>query len=130
MDLTEFALQKKYFDEAWIFLESLDGCKPHFFWAFLADCGRRNGEAGVFDVLQKIGKFGVKVDLETLWRYCLPSCDLSNPKSLVQKYQVLGFTVKEILSPLIVVLLQKGDIGRAAQLCCKYFYILSDIKLA
>lgn len=126
MDLTEYALRKKYFQEVWIFFEHLDVCRPHFFWALLLDGGRTNGEGGVLDVLGKIAKFNVKIDSETLLCYCLPFFDLSHPKSVVQKYQALGFTVKEVLSPLIAVLLQKGEISKAAQLCCKYSYGFYD----
>lgn len=50
--ITEYALKKKYIDEAWKFIEALEIKRPHYFWPLLKYAGNENGELGSY--LQKI----------------------------------------------------------------------------
>lgn len=71
---------------------------------------------GIFETLQRMHEMKIKVDSETLENYCLPFCDLSNPKDLLLRIQSLGYTVKELLTPIIAVLLHNNRIVDAQKL--------------
>lgn len=64
-----------------------------------------------------MNSLGVKGDMETLEQYALNYCDLSEPQLLIKKLQDIGYTVKEVLTPIIVVLLLQKDLQKAKNLC-------------
>ncbi|XP_050312939.1 leucine-rich PPR motif-containing protein, mitochondrial [Anthonomus grandis grandis] len=118
--LTELALKFKYTHQAWELLRSLNTLRPHYFWPLLIQAGNERGEIGVLSTLKTIKEFNVKLNAETLEHYILPYCDVANFKLLIIKLQAVGFTVKEIVSPLLGVLLQQKKTKRAADLCRNY----------
>lgn len=61
----------------------------------------------------------VKADAETLELYCLHFCDLTNPEALISRLVSVGYTVKEVLSPVIVILLSQGETKKAKELSKK-----------
>lgn len=62
-------------------------------------------------------ELGVKPDAETFTQYIFPHSDLSTPEQLLVRMQSLGFTVREILTPLLADTLNKGNMENAEQLC-------------
>ncbi|XP_048517733.1 leucine-rich PPR motif-containing protein, mitochondrial isoform X2 [Dendroctonus ponderosae] len=118
--LSELALKFKYEKQAWALLKNLDFVRPHYFWPLLVENGRTNGEIGIFSTLTRIKEFNVNLDADTLEFYVLPNCDLSNCKLLLLKLENVGFTVHQILSPLLVVLLKQNETKMAAELCSLY----------
>lgn len=70
--------------------------------------------------LKRIREFNVQLDFESLEHYVIPYCDLSNLNLLLTKLKGEGFTVREILSPLLTELLRQHRTRRAAELC-KWF---------
>lgn len=72
---------------------------------------------GILTTLQDMFSLGIKADMETLEHYCLPFCNLSEPTLLVTKLQDIGYTVKEILTPVLIVLVSQQDLQRAQDLC-------------
>lgn len=66
----------------------------------------------------------VKADSETFERYCLPFCDLTDPKLLLAKIQDIGYTVKELLTPILVALLYNNNLNEAGKLCKSKYVIL------
>lgn len=60
---------------------------------------------------------GVKADLETLEQYSLTFCNLTEPELLIKKLQNIGYTVKEVLTPILCVLLSQQELQKAQNLC-------------
>ncbi|CAG9769248.1 unnamed protein product [Ceutorhynchus assimilis] len=123
--LTELALRFKYQEQAWALLKCLQIVRPHYFWPLLVQDGKKSGENGVLNVLKRIKELNIKVDRETLENYVMPYCDLSNMNLLMLKLQDAGFTVREILSPLLLVLLKLKKTKKAAELCRHYNVVIS-----
>lgn len=135
----KMALEDKCIDCAWVLLENLSYLRQHFFWPLLLNAGRETGELGkcvlcntcntilnlyifpigIFDTLSKMHEMKINADAETLQYYCLPFCDLTNPKDLLLRIQSLGYTVRELLTAITAVLLNKNRIVEA-QTLCKY----------
>lgn len=119
-DLTEIALRHKYVEASWRLLENMSVLRPHFFWPLLIHAARTEGEAGITNVVKRMIEKGVKPDYETLELHIIPFCQLNDTKLFVLKLENLGFTVKEILSPLISVLLHQNRVKEAVKLCNSY----------
>lgn len=65
----------------------------------------------------------VKADMETLENYCLPFCNLLEPELLLKKLQEIGYTVKEVLTPVLVTLLSQQKLQEAQDLCkCNHIF--------
>lgn len=62
-------------------------------------------------------KLGVKADMETLEQYSLTFCNLSEPELLIKKLQDIGYTVKDVLTSVLVVLLSQQQLQEAQSLC-------------
>ncbi|XP_023011712.2 leucine-rich PPR motif-containing protein, mitochondrial isoform X1 [Leptinotarsa decemlineata] len=118
--LTEFALRNKYVDVAWSLLKNINELRPHFFWPLLVIAHQVKGECGVLEVIQNMIKMNVRPDSDTLEYYVLPFCNLDNAKHLIQKLVNLGFSVKQLLTSVLLVLLQYGKVKDAANLCNFY----------
>lgn len=119
---TEFALREQRSELAWKLFENFTYLRPHFFWPLLRSGGLRGGETEVLVILQKMFDSGVKADMETLEQYCLPFCNLSEPKLLIKKLQDIGYTVKSVLTPVLLVLILQQELETARNLC-KYMLI-------
>lgn len=66
---------------------------------------------------------GVKANMETFEHYCLPFCNLTEPKLLFTKLQDIGYTVKETLTPVLIALLDQEELQKAQDLC-EYMYFM------
>lgn len=73
--------------------------------------------AGVLNIIEKMLDWNVKLDLDTLEFYCIPFCDTTNPQLLITRLQSLGFSIKELLTPLLGFLLKESRITDAQELC-------------
>lgn len=60
---------------------------------------------------------GVKANMETLEQYSLTFCNLSEPDLLIKKLQNIGYTVKEVLTPVICCLLSQQELKKVQNLC-------------
>ncbi|XP_066248718.1 leucine-rich PPR motif-containing protein, mitochondrial isoform X2 [Euwallacea similis] len=118
--LTWLALRFKYEEQAWILLSTLHILRPHYFWPLLLQSAQNKGHQGIFSTLKRIKDYNVKLDSESLEFYIIPHCDLTNLKLLLLKLQEAGFTVREIISPLIAVLLKSNKTKWAADLSAQY----------
>ncbi|KAF5305557.1 hypothetical protein FQA39_LY01648 [Lamprigera yunnana] len=127
--ITFFALQAKLHNLGWEFLMKIDNLRPHYFWPFIRHWGKEQGEVGVFRILKKMIEKDVRPDSDTLEFYSLYSCDTSNPQQLTSRLQVLGLTVREILTPLLGFLLKRSKTIEAANLCKLYNVHISSEHL-
>ncbi|XP_066150797.1 leucine-rich PPR motif-containing protein, mitochondrial isoform X2 [Euwallacea fornicatus] len=118
--LTWVALRFKYQEEAWIFLSNLNVLRPHYFWPLLLQGAQNKEHQEIFSILKRIKDYNVKLDAESLEFYIIPHCDLTNIKLIIIKLQESGFTIREILSPLIAVLLKSNKTKWAADLSAQY----------
>lgn len=59
---------------------------------------------------------GVTADDDTLRFYCIPFCDLNEPKLLIPRIQAVGYSVKELLTPTLAVLLSQSRLNDAQKL--------------
>lgn len=71
---------------------------------------------GIFNTLRKMNEMNTKADAETLEFYCLPFCDLSDPKNILMRIQSLCYTTKELLTPIIAVLLYNSRVVEGRKL--------------
>lgn len=62
-------------------------------------------------------KMNVQFDFETWSCYVLPYCNLDDCKLLIKQFQSIGFTVKELLSPLLTVVITSQNLKLALDLC-------------
>lgn len=63
---------------------------------------------------------GVRADDDTLRFYCIPFCDLNEPKLLIPRIQAVGYSVKELLTPAMAVLLSQNRVNDARKLSTFY----------
>lgn len=69
------------------------------------------------EILKNMKELNVKLDEDTWEYYCISLFDLTNPKELILRLQSLGFTVRELLSPVIATLLRQNRVIHARNLC-------------
>ncbi|CAG9858530.1 unnamed protein product [Phyllotreta striolata] len=119
-NLAEFALRNRFLDVSFDIFKHLPELRPHFFWPHLLNAGNSTGEAGVFETVTKIHELGVKLDSDTLEYYILPFCNLDEIQILVDKLKNVGFTAKEVLTPLLIVLLKNDKEHTASKACGLY----------
>lgn len=72
---------------------------------------------GIIDTIIKIKKMGVNIDDETWNTYIFPHCDLNDYTQLIANLKREGFTVKDILTPILVVLMKQGRLNTAVNVC-------------
>ncbi|CAH0552880.1 unnamed protein product [Brassicogethes aeneus] len=118
--LTNVALKFGHIEPAWTLLTNFDELRPHYFWPILIIASKREGEQGVQSVLKKIYEYNVHLDSESLEWYVFRFCDLSQPKLIIKKMQTFDYTVKELLSPLVTVLLRNNKLIQAENLVKSY----------
>ncbi|XP_018577646.1 leucine-rich PPR motif-containing protein, mitochondrial [Anoplophora glabripennis] len=118
--LTELALRHNYTEASWRLLENMPVLRPHFFWPLLLDANRKQGEIGIFNVLQKMVDLGVEINWETMHTYVLPVCNTDNLKLTITKLKNLKVTAKDAVNSLLIVLLQNNKVKQAAELCSTY----------
>lgn len=61
-------------------------------------------------------KLNVKIDSETLEKFVFPFCNVDN-QYIVNKFKNEGFTVREIVEPLMINLLKRKKTKAAVDLC-------------
>ncbi|KAL1506448.1 hypothetical protein ABEB36_005813 [Hypothenemus hampei] len=125
--LTMLALKFKYEEPSWALLSNLKVIRPHYIWPLLVNNGKTNGEHGIFQVLDKAKKLNLHIDYETLEHYVIPYCHLENVELLMVKLQEQGLTLREILSPLLMVLLKNKNTKMASELCSQYNIPISGV---
>ncbi|KRT83860.1 hypothetical protein AMK59_4441 [Oryctes borbonicus] len=118
--VTNMALKKQQIERAWCFLKHFNKPKPHYFWPLLLYSGNENGEIGVLETLGKMLEMGVQIDNETLEVYTLPFCDISSPTSFLPRIQHLKIPLKQLITPLLLLLLRNNDVETAHQLCNEF----------
>ncbi|XP_025829020.1 leucine-rich PPR motif-containing protein, mitochondrial [Agrilus planipennis] len=118
--VTETALRRNYHVIAWDLVKNMSPLRPHYFWPLLKSAAKENGEVGVCEAIGKMMNLGVKPDEETWELYILPHCDFSNPLDLMNRLKKMGFTSKELFTPLIKVLIRKDAIQEAVKLVSVY----------
>lgn len=72
-------------------------------------------------------KMNVQFDFETWTCYVFPYCNLDDCKLLIKQFQSIGFTVKELLSPLLTVVIKNEQLNLALDLC-KYRRLIYFLK--
>nr|CAH7746771.1 unnamed protein product [Callosobruchus chinensis] len=128
-NLTEIALRHNYVDVCWDLLQNLPEVRPHFFWPLLINAHKTSGEKGVADIINKINTLNVKLDFETLENYILPFFNLSNPTLAVDRLKELGFTIKQIVNAMVLVLLRDTRLKEAVALSNAFNVVLLEDKL-
>ncbi|XP_032528915.2 leucine-rich PPR motif-containing protein, mitochondrial-like [Danaus plexippus] len=118
--------------------------RPHYFWPILLQTSKTYGEKGVMNTLSTMSEMEVKPDYETIMDYTLPYVSFTSPQNLMKKFQEAGLTVTSVLTPMMVTLLNTGQVRAASEICelfdgkvdaelvikplLKGFLISSDIK--
>ncbi|XP_017775589.1 PREDICTED: leucine-rich PPR motif-containing protein, mitochondrial isoform X2 [Nicrophorus vespilloides] len=110
IDVTETALRKGLVKESLLLFRNLDTVRPHFFWPLIKIRGGELGEAGAIEMMDEMQSLDVVLDYDTLEYYLLPYCDISNPNFFMQRVKLKR---KEILTPLVSLLLKQGNIKGA-----------------
>ncbi|GJQ88511.1 hypothetical protein Trydic_g15429 [Trypoxylus dichotomus] len=128
--VTNKALRKQQTERAWYFLKHFDILKPHYFWPLLIDSGSKNGEKGVINTLAKMLEMNVEIDHETLEVYTLPFCDISSPSSFLSRIQHLKIPLKQLITPLFLLLLKDNRVDVVRQLCNEIKLTVDTARLA
>ncbi|XP_030767490.1 leucine-rich PPR motif-containing protein, mitochondrial isoform X2 [Sitophilus oryzae] len=127
--LTVLTLELGYLDESWALFKSLKILRIHYFWPLFIHYGNNDGENGIFYTLLRMNDYNMKPDSETFINFIFPFCNWNNTNLLVTKFRNSGFTIKEIIRPLLAFVLQKDDISQAASLCTLYKINITDDKI-
>lgn len=98
----------------------MDELRPHFFWPLLINARNTEGETEVINIVKRMMEKNIKPDFETLESYIIPFCKIDNSKLFIYTFEKLGFTVKEVLSPLVCVLLNLNRVTEAENICRSY----------
>ncbi|KAH8387290.1 hypothetical protein KR093_006058 [Drosophila rubida] len=123
--LTELALRRQP-ALALDCLEALCGAgetlRPHYFWPLLLHQHRRDGETGVLRVLGEMQRLRVDCDEATLRDYVLPLLwqTLQQPRQALQQLDAVGVRASQVLTHLLVQLLQQQQVAAALELLQLY----------
>ena len=59
----------------------------------------------------------VKPDYETILDYTLPYVSFTSPQNLMKKFLETGLSVTNVLTPMMVTLLNTGQVRAASEIC-------------
>lgn len=115
--VTNTVFTKRDPDECWFYLKHFEELKPLYFWPILLKAERANGEIGVLNTLNKMKELNVEIDGETLEKFVLCFCEISPPHKLLSRMQHLNIPMRQLLTPLLVLLLKNNNIKDVYSLC-------------
>jgi hypothetical protein len=72
------------------------------------------------NTLSTMAAMNVTIDFETILEYTLPYVSFTSPQNLMKKFQETGLSVSAVLTPMMVTLLNTGQV-RASSEICKFF---------
>ncbi|XP_052757762.1 leucine-rich PPR motif-containing protein, mitochondrial-like [Galleria mellonella] len=91
--------------------------RPHYFWPILLHNSKSYGEKGIMNTLSTMVNMEVKPDYDTVMDYTLPYVSFTSPQNLMKKFLDTGLTVSTVLTPMMVTLLQTGQVMAASEIC-------------
>ncbi|XP_039757887.1 leucine-rich PPR motif-containing protein, mitochondrial-like [Pararge aegeria] len=91
--------------------------RPHYFWPILLHTSKSYGEKGIMNTLSTMVTMEIKPDFETIMEYTLPYVSFTSPQNLMKKFLETGLTVSNVLTPMIVTLLNTGQVRAASEIC-------------
>lgn len=117
---TETALRLKKEDKALLAFETMQKrgveIRPHFYWPLLINAASTKREVDLIRLIKHMIEHGVYLDDETLRDYAIPFLSTTDPLMIVRKLQDCGLKISNILTPLLAMLLNKGNLKRAITL--------------
>nr|XP_026486597.1 leucine-rich PPR motif-containing protein, mitochondrial-like [Vanessa tameamea] len=91
--------------------------RPHYFWPIFIHTSKTYGEKGIMNTLSTMVAMEVKPDYETIIDYILPHVSFTSPQNLMKKFLETGLTVTSVLTPMMVTLLNTGQVRAASEIC-------------
>lgn len=83
-------------------LSEKEKLRPHYFWPVLMSASKRQGEAGVLEILDLIKELKVGLDFQTINFYILPklSITIKDAKKAIKVLEDHGIKTSQLLTPL------------------------------
>lgn len=72
---------------------------------------------GIMNTLSTMVTMEVKPDFDTIMEYVLPYVSFTSPQNLMKKFLETGLTVSAVLTPMMVTLLNTGQVRAASEIC-------------
>lgn len=95
--------------------------RPHFYWPILAQKGKENDEEGLLQTLREMASSGVSANGEALRDYVIPYLMKNDvPQNVITKLQIANIPVIHSARNVMVVLLESGEIKKAAEIALQY----------
>ncbi|XP_072940263.1 leucine-rich PPR motif-containing protein, mitochondrial-like isoform X2 [Epargyreus clarus] len=91
--------------------------RPHYFWPILLHTSRTYGEKGIMNTLTTMVTMDVRPDYETILNYTLPYVSFTSPQNLMKKFLETGLTATAVLTPMMEMLLNTGQVRAASEIC-------------
>ncbi|XP_052737382.1 leucine-rich PPR motif-containing protein, mitochondrial [Bicyclus anynana] len=91
--------------------------RPHYFWPILLHTSKTYGEKGIMNTLSTMVTMDIKPDYDTIMDYTLPHVSFSSPQNLMKKFLETGIVVSTVLTPMMVTLLNSGQVRAASEIC-------------
>ncbi|CAH0727544.1 unnamed protein product, partial [Brenthis ino] len=91
--------------------------RPHYFWPILMYTSKTYGEKGIMNTLSTMVTMEIKPDYETIMEFTLPYVSFTSPQNLMKKFLEAGLTVTTVLTPMMVTLLNTGQVRAASEIC-------------
>ena len=92
--------------------------RPHYFWPLLVAYRIKESENGIISILNLMSDLKVTIDTQTLIDFVLPYIFYDNPEHLITSLsRSVSISYKNLITPLIAVLLNKGQFDKAIKLC-------------
>ncbi|XP_075974101.1 bicoid stability factor [Anticarsia gemmatalis] len=95
--------------------------RPHYYWPLLAQKGKEGDEEGMLQILRDMTANSIPASGEALRDYVIPSL-LKNdtPQNVILKLQIANIPVIHSARNVMVELLEKGNIKKAADIALQY----------
>ncbi|KAL3279388.1 hypothetical protein HHI36_016898 [Cryptolaemus montrouzieri] len=119
-DVTNLALKYKLTRSAMHLFKHFQVLRPHYFWPVLIRAHINGGEKGLMETVQNVDNMNVRFDSESFQDYIFPYCDLSDPGRVMKNFQKHGYSIRALLTPLIVALLKKRQTKLALKIYNEY----------
>ncbi|XP_045459667.1 leucine-rich PPR motif-containing protein, mitochondrial-like [Melitaea cinxia] len=91
--------------------------RSHYFWPILIHTSQTYGEKGIMNTISTMVAMEVKPDYETILDFVLPYVSFTSPQNLMKKFLETGLTVTSVLTPMMVTLLNTGQVRAASEIC-------------
>lgn len=123
LKVTEAALRLRKEDTALLAFKAMRNhdfeIRPHFYWPLLVNAASNKRESDVIRLIKHMIDNDVCLDDETLQNYMIPFLSTTDPLMIARKLQDCGIKISELLTPLLVALLNKGNLKGAVALTDK-----------